>query len=510
MYIDKLQPFWTEAELRKSEQLKKQGEELQQTLDATPMLSDKWNRTQNEQSEINQAENELREGVRKRYTLSFYKRPNKVFDDVKEIVEATTREEFIEYITAWRGLYNETLKSVPALQNSFWHDKFVENYDNFYEFIEERLHVQRHVIDYYGLSKEKYKGIIDRHVKRFYKEEQPAYLPMMQAPATNALAEASTKSFIADPLTEANKQTVNGITITADPGANLRQLSKSIKLFDALMLKLSVVVPSKATPEQVMKAREMDFSVADYMKVRNLSDAKHARTQLIEGLQFLYSLSLDWQETIYYDHLTGQKLRKPEKKKWHTRILDAIGEDVDKPIKRGNATIKFNPDLVMYLSHDYVMPMPSFLFRISDSQYPYAYLMGRKMALHKNMNIGRPNENRMAVKTLLETIPDIPTYEEVINSNDKHVGKRIREPFEKNLKGLEEGLTWRYLNSRGEPITEEEADTPPYADWLTWIIEFEFTEYPDTTGRREQITQIRSIKEKKKLQEEAKKKTKRG
>lgn len=506
MYIDKLQPFWTEAELRKSEALKKQGEELQEQMRAYPLLSEEWVNLNAKQEELRKQERDIYEAVRKRYTLSFYKRPHKVFDDVKEIVEATTQEEFLSYLDAGRqiDLYADQSGYDPAIRN-FLEDFYTENYENFVEFIRKRLHLQNHVINYYGLSQDKFAAIIEKYVGRFYKQAQPPFKPLLQAPATNALAESSPKAFITDPITGAQTQTVNGITITAQKGANIRQLTQALKLSDLLVMKLGAAVPFHATPDEILKYRELDFSVADYMEARDLSDAKHARAQLIEGLQLLYNLSLDWQETAYYDFKTGERLKKPERKNWHARILDAIGEDFDKPIKRGTASIRFNPDLVTYLSYGYIAPMPAYLYKINDRHYPYAFLMGRKMAIHKNMNAGKADENRISVAILLDIMADLPTYEEVVNSKDRHVKARIIDPFERNLSGLESGMKWHYLNSLGERITRKQLDNCTYADWITWLVEFDFMDYPDTSERLERkALQIEEAKKKKAKREKRK------
>lgn len=513
MYIDKLKPHWTDAELKKAEKYRAQDAELQERMKDYPLLSEEWRSLSATQGELRKKERELYEGVRKRYTHTFYRNPNKIYTDIREIVEATTREEFLEYLDAWREVYTIQAEPTPEVQkqiDAYYYEHFSENFENFATFIEERLQVQTYVINYYGLSQDKCASIIEKYVGRFYKKAEPPYGNLLQAPATNALAESSPKAFITDPVTGVYTQTVNGITITAQKGANLRQLTQGLKLLDLLVLKLGAIVPYHATPDQIMESRELNFSVSDYMRLRDLSDAKHARAQLIEGLQLLYNLSLDWQEDIFYDLKTGAKLKKPENKKWHARILDAIGEDFDKPVKRGTATIRFTPDLIAYLSYGYIAPMPTFLFKTNDRYYPYAYLMGRKMALHKNMNIGKADENRISVETLLDIMTDLPTYAEVINSNDRHVKDRIIEPFERNLKGLEAGMKWHYINSLGERVTQAQLENFNYADWITWLVEFEFIDYPNTSERLEEIKQIREVKKQNKTKSKSKRKPKRG
>ena len=223
MYIDKLQPFWTDAELQETESCRQQNEELQEQMREYPLLSEEWINLNAKQEELRKKEREIYESVRKRYTLSFYRRPHKVFDDVREIVEATTQEEFLGYLEAGRqfDLYADPNGNDPAIRN-FLEDFYTESYENFAQFIRKRLGLQNHVINYYGLPQEKFTAIIEKHVGRFYKQAQPPFKPLLQAPATNALAESSPKAFITDPITGAQTQTVNGITITAAKGANVR------------------------------------------------------------------------------------------------------------------------------------------------------------------------------------------------------------------------------------------------------------------------------------------------
>jgi hypothetical protein len=65
------------------------------------------------------------------------------------------------------------------------------------------------------------------------------------------------------------------------------------------------------------------------------------------------------------------------------------------------------------------------------------------------------------VTTLLEAVGSIPSYEKVINSNDRHVQKRIIEPFEKGLDELLDRkvlVSWEYCNANGHPLTSEQLE----------------------------------------------------
>ena len=100
------------------------------------------------------------------------------------------------------------------------------------------------------------------------------------------------------------------------------------------------------------------------------------------------------------------------------------------------------------------------------------------------MNVGKKNEDIMAVKTLLAAAPNLPSYEEVMNT-DRALNRRIIEPFERDMDALEDTLTWTYCHSNNSPLTDEELASFSYDTFLSLLIKTDWKLYPDQTARLE-------------------------
>lgn len=57
----------------------------------------------------------------------------------------------------------------------------------------------------------------------------------------------------------------------------------------------------------------------------------------------------------------------------------------------------------------------------------------------------------MRIKTLLESCPSLPTYEEVMASNG-YVDDRIIDPFLKAVERLSEAFDYTFMDSKGQPF----------------------------------------------------------
>ena len=57
----------------------------------------------------------------------------------------------------------------------------------------------------------------------------------------------------------------------------------------------------------------------------------------------------------------------------------------------------------------------------------------------------------MRIKTLLESCPSLPTYEEVMASNG-YVDDRILDPFLKAVERLSEAFDYTFMDSKGQPF----------------------------------------------------------
>ena len=122
------------------------------------------------------------------------------------------------------------------------------------------------------------------------------------------------------------------------------------------------------------------------------------------------------------------------------------------------------------------------------------------------MNIGKNNENIIAVQTLFDTSPNIPSYEQVMES-DRELKRRIIEPFERDMDALEDTLTWTYCQSGGATITREQAKIMDYDMIKDLLVKVSWKNYPDQTTRLEKKNK-RLEQKQKKLEEKTTKKTK--
>ena len=244
------------------------------------------------------------------------------------------------------------------------------------------------------------------------------------------------------------------------------------------------------------------------MELCGLKDKKEARKQLNEAMQTLYNLSLSWDELRYYVP-EGKKKRVKENVHWQARIIDYMGQDLEQaPVRRGRVYAKFTMDIARYLSQAYIMPYPDKLMTINSKQNPHSYYIGRKLAEHHNMNIGKANACRISVKALLDALPDLPSYDSIMNSNSRSVTQKIIQPFERDLIALKDTYnvlkSWKYCNHNGEPLTEEQVESYSYSTWEQWLIEFELADYPDQSERLAKIEERKRIASKKKSQNKTK------
>ena len=334
-------------------------------------------------------------------------------------------------------------------------------------------------------------------------DEQRGYSNILQGKATNALAHSSKRGFSVNPITGIGTMTAEGVEIFIKNYNSIVLNVPTHKVLDALTLKLTSNFPhgKEATAESIDAHRAVEISVDEYMELCQLKDRKEARKQLREAAQALFDVALEWDELRYYVP-EGKKKRVKETYHWKARIVEATGADADQdPVKQGKVAIKFTYDIAKYLSQAYIMPYPDKLLSINAKYNPHSYYIGRKLAEHHNMNIGKENANRISVKSLLEALPDLPSYDEIM-TDARQITKRIIQPFERDLIALKEtyGIlaSWTYCNSKGEPLTEEQVESYSYDVWVQWLIEFELASYPDQSERLAKIEERKRIASKRK------------
>ena len=137
-----------------------------------------------------------------------------------------------------------------------------------------------------------------------------------------------------------------------------------------------------------------------------------------------------------------------------------------------------------------VMPYPPQLYALNNKRNPNSFYFLRKIAEHKNMNVGKKNEDTISVKTLLSASPYLPAYKKVM-ATDRHLDTRIINPFERDMDALADTLKWEYCHRNGEPLSNEELSKFNYQLFKDCLIHTTWLDYPDQTARLEKIAKDR-------------------
>ena len=190
--------------------------------------------------------------------------------------------------------------------------------------------------------------------------------------------------------------------ISVDANAGLK--TSTYRLLDAILLWFT---------EHNCEASIL-LNLKDYMGMCSHSDAKEARRKINADLAILCALSISYTD-------------KNKKRNSNIKLFDTA------TIKNSIITVALNPGFADIMRHTYVMPFPVSIMTVKTDKYPNTYYMLRKIAEHKNINYGKPNCNTLSAKTLLSSAPVLPTVEQVRNSYNHSIYKRIFVPFCRDL-----------------------------------------------------------------------------
>lgn len=311
-----------------------------------------------------------------------------------------------------------------------------------------------------GKPKRRRETKLDAIVTEALEESLRGY--MRQGTATNTLTKIkpTAHNTSIDPITHTATITRGSMTVTIPNFDTLTGLKTSTyQLLDAFTTILT---------ETGAKDPIVSIPLSEYMRIRGLKDRKDARKQVTEDLATLYNTSISFKDTI-----AGK-----EKAFFDMRICDFKGID-----RRGNITFSFGSAFYTLLKSYPVMPTQPQLWKLNSKRNPNSYFLLRKLMEHKNMNIGKKNENIIAVKTLLSVCGSIPSYEEVKTKLKRDFTNRIINPFERDLNALEDTLTWEYCHKNGKPLTDQELSEFNYSVFIDALILTHWKNYPDQTAR---------------------------
>lgn len=300
-----------------------------------------------------------------------------------------------------------------------------------------------------------------------------------QGNATNALTKLRAvegKTAVIDPVTGTATITKGSFTLTIPNYGKLSGLKTSTyQLLDAITVALT---------ESGAKSPTVIIPLSAYMERRGLKDRKEAKNQVKADLEVLRQTSI-----------TGE-----EKRGKNTTAYSFVNiADSGEVRRNGDIVFTFGTTFYNMLLGYPIMPYPEQLQTLNNKRNPNSYYLLRKIAEHKNMNVGKKNEDIIAVKTLLAVAPFLPSYEEVMAGN-RNIADRIITPFERDMDALGNTLQWYYCHTNGEQLTDTELQALNYDLFITLNVKTEWRSYPDQTARlarkAERIEQAKKPKRK--------------
>lgn len=296
-------------------------------------------------------------------------------------------------------------------------------------------------------------------------QEQTTFSTIRQGTATNRLTKARARvgeNTTIDPVTGNALISHGDMSISIPNFSELEGLKTSTyKLLDAITV---------AFTESGAKSPTVSLSLDEYMSKCGLKDRKEARRQATMDLEILYNASVSFKENRRHGEPEGFL---------DVRICEAKGIS-----RTGILSFTFSNTFYGILLGYPIMPYPPLLWRLNAKKNPNSYYFLRRISEHKNMNVGKKNEDVIAVKTLMASSPFMLTYKEVMSGN-RNLTARIIDPFERDMNALSETLTWQYCHRNDIPLTQEEQDNFTYEIFAACLIRIHWSSYPDQTRRLE-------------------------
>lgn len=144
------------------------------------------------------------------------------------------------------------------------------------------------------------------------------------------------------------------------------------------------------------------------------------------------------------------------------RLIDGFIYVPKKVYGEAGYEVTFNPMYIALLAKNgYNADLPKSLMGVDVRYYGLAYMLGKELCNHSNRNLGKPNETRLKITTVLDYAKGYLPSEDEVRANGSRYIELIVAPFEKNLDVLvAEGVlkSWDYCHKDGEPLTDEEQD----------------------------------------------------
>lgn len=283
---------------------------------------------------------------------------------------------------------------------------------------------------------------------------------LKQGPHTNQLAllnTRTTKSESLDHLYDKGTYKIGKLSIYIKGVVNKKTYfdSNTSQLLEMLIVELG---------KTGCNSPMVHLPVRTYMNLRKVSDRRKARKKLIEQLNNLWEVSMK---------LESNNDKYSKYANYEIRILGDRGT-----LLNGNIDVKFNDTFFEMIKAYSVMYYPDLLFSLDERRNPNSYYFLRKIVEHKRINFGRKNADIISVKSLMDSSPNVPSYEDI--SGKGQIKQRIIKPFERDMNALVDEIDWEFYQE-SLPISNEEAEKLDIQSFSNLMIHITWKYYPLST-----------------------------
>lgn len=217
------------------------------------------------------------------------------------------------------------------------------------------------------------------------------------------------------------------------------------------------------------------FAIEDYMAWRNIKDRTQAAKEIDDAAKAFMRAEISYESTKPARDYTGLHVVQDADTKKKQYIEITLGD-------------KFAELLKSYPQMWYCNAAGA----TNDKRNKHSYYFLTRIQEHYRMNEKHPNANIISVKTLLKSAPEAPSYRVIAEKRDGALGRKLIDPFEKDMNALEEAgaIKWEYCMSGGAPLATGKEHLA-YKTWINLFIKFELINYPRTEELRKPTKQKR-------------------
>ncbi len=506
MIIDKVKPYWTEEDLERIRKIRDDQTDLADKALDRHKSRDKedFMSLLERYRELDHEASQIRDEVESRYIKD--KTKKELFSDVKEIVNAITREDYLEHVSFQlnsisalkaNGAGNDSLDALRELAS--------ENYEHCYWYVLGAVRVQLNAFASDEDSTEKIKALVHKCVSQWYEKPIPDFLPLAHGKPTDALAFMSSRNAIIDDITGNAIIEKLGVSVVIEGLKNMKAslgiggdkiASTVLSIFtqqndfrgfkEGKPLKTRVVIDlneylqllgydiveqPKVTPAETAKEKK---------RVKNQID--NGRKAVRKDLTTLSKCAFTWEEELPWKGSEDKKKKSQQKDFVNMTLFPTTA------IRNGKIYVTINQDFAEYLAmRNLITQYPTSLLKL-DGRNSTAYYIGRKLYEHYHIDSNqiKGTHNRISITSLL-AVTELPSYEDVQAKDRGHWEQRIKEPLEVALSILtQENIlkNWEYTHAKGLPLTDEEASNlTDYEKYSKLYILFEPTETAEDSDR---------------------------